>query len=85
MFKTLNNHIAERILKNAVNKQARYCAYSLYNHFLAESFTPEVFLTLFKYTTQLLGLSTYEMMYDDSIDVCVRDFIKRYYNGLNFR
>lgn len=77
MYKTLNNSIAEHIVLCAFRGQHRFCAYSLYNHYKANTFTEVAFHRLFQIV--LIGLDDYiRMTTDESIDYCVRDFIYRF-------
>lgn len=77
MYKSLNNSVAEHIVLCACRGQYRFCAYSLYNHYKAETFEPEVFLRLFCSCVSILGDEHLQMFKDDSIDFCVRDTLKR--------
>lgn len=79
MYKTLNNSVAEHIVLCACRGQYRFCAYSLYNHYKAESFEKLSFSRLFHAVCELLGSDFALMWMDESIDFCVRDFIVRYH------
>lgn len=78
MYKTLNNSVAEHIVLCACRGQYRFCAYSLYNHYKADTFNDVVFKHLFFAVCNLLGSNYPDMYEDESIDFCVRDFISRY-------
>ena len=80
MFKTLNNEIAKHIIMCSLNGKARYCAYSLYNHYYGNTFEKKIFDRLYMLVIEFLGPEhTKEFFNDKSIDYCVRDFINRYY------
>lgn len=75
MFTTLNNEIASRIIKYAVEKKYRFCAYGLYNHY-GLTFDEPTYDRLFKYVIEFLGDDCcYSILVDDSIDICVRAFM----------
>ena len=78
MYTTLNNEISKHIVMCAVRGQYRFCAYSLYNHYKADTFNQVAYKHLFVAVRNLLGYKAVEMYEDDTIDFCVRDFIERY-------
>lgn len=77
MYKTLNNSVAEHIVMCAIRGQYRFCAYSLYNHYKANTFTENAFHHLLIAVVNLLGES-WSMLDDKTIDYCVRNFIYQY-------
>lgn len=80
-LKTLNNSASRFIILSALHREYRFCAYSLYNHYLSCTFSNDIFKSLSGYVKEFLGDSFTLMFTDDSIDFCVRDFVKRYYDG----
>ena len=81
MFTTLNNTLAKHIIICALDGMHRFCAYSLYNHYIGCTFSPEVMKRLAELVRDFLGENFDKMKTDDCIDWCVRDFIHRYYDG----
>ena len=79
MFKTLNNDVAKHIIMYAVEGKTRFCAYSLYNHFYGNTFEPAVFRRLYYTVLYILDDKAKQMLKDDTIDYCVRDFLNRFY------
>lgn len=78
MFTTLNNETSRRILMYALNGKYRFVAYSLFNY-REFAFTPDVYKRLFTLCFDFLGAKFYDCLLDSSIDVCVRDYLYRYF------
>lgn len=83
MFTTLNNEVAKRIIMYAVEGKTRFCAYSLYNHYHGYSFDLPTFKHLYYSVLYILGDKVKEMLEDDTIDYCVRDFLNWFYSSIS--